>query len=167
MPPQLSRPGLVARVPLRAARWSAAHPWRAIGAWFAFVAVAVAVAALVPTRQTTAADYRLGESGRADAMTAAGRFADHQSESVLVTARDGGRPSPTEVEAVAGRLRVGLRADRDVIRVSSPQWNARRTAALVDVELKSSVDDAAQVEALTARTARDHPGLRVREAGDV
>jgi RND superfamily putative drug exporter len=56
MSPHLHRPGLVARVPLRAARWSASHPWRAIGAWFAFVAVAVALAALIPTKQTTDAD---------------------------------------------------------------------------------------------------------------
>ena len=54
------RPGLAARVPLTAARWSATHPWRAIGLWFAFVAVAVALAVLVPTRQTDETDYRLG-----------------------------------------------------------------------------------------------------------
>ena len=60
---QLHRP-----VALRAARWSATHPWRAIGAWFAFVVIAVALAALVPTKQTTDADYRIGDSGRADAM---------------------------------------------------------------------------------------------------
>ena len=88
------RPSLVARVPLRAARWSATHPWRAIGAWFAFVAIAVALAALIPTKQTTDADYRLGESGRADAMAANGRFADDQVESVLITGRDGRSPSP-------------------------------------------------------------------------
>ncbi len=72
MSPHLHRPGLLARLPLRAARWSASHPWRAIGAWFAFVATAVALAALIPTKQTTDADYRLGESGRADALVAAG-----------------------------------------------------------------------------------------------
>ena len=78
MSPHLHRPGLVARVPLKAARWSATHPWRAIGAWFAFVAIAVSLAALVPTKETTDADYRLGESGRADAMATAGHFADDQ-----------------------------------------------------------------------------------------
>ena len=39
------------RLPVRAARWSATHPWRAIGGWLAFVAVAVALAAVVPTKQ--------------------------------------------------------------------------------------------------------------------
>src|SRR3954454_321051 len=50
--------------PLRAARWSATHPCRAIGAWFAFVAVAVALAALVPTQETKDSDYRLRGAGR-------------------------------------------------------------------------------------------------------
>ncbi|MCB1300949.1 MAG: hypothetical protein KDB28_06750, partial [Tetrasphaera sp.] len=57
-------------VPVRTARWSATHPWRAIGAWFAFVALAVALAMLVPTRSTTDTDYGIGDSGRAHAMLA-------------------------------------------------------------------------------------------------
>ena len=36
-------------IPLRAARWSATHPWRAILAWLAFVLVAVGLAIAVPT----------------------------------------------------------------------------------------------------------------------
>ena len=35
---------------VRVARWSAMHPWRAIGAWFALVAIAVALSSLVPGR---------------------------------------------------------------------------------------------------------------------
>ena len=56
-----------ARLPLRAARWSASHPWRAIGAWFAFVAVAISLAAVVqtqPTARTTGSG--LGPGGRDD-----------------------------------------------------------------------------------------------------
>ena len=148
---------LVARVPLRAARWSATHPWRAIGAWFAFVAIAVALAALVPTKQTTDADYRLGESGRADAMAAAGHFADDQVESVLIT-------GPRRRFAGPGRGRPGRSAAAPdlagvdgVTQVADPQWNAGRTAALIDVHLKSTVDDASQVQ---ARTAADRPRPR-------
>ena len=55
-------------IPLRAARWSAIHPWRAIGVWALLVAVSVGLAAVVPTEETSDADYRLGESGRAEAM---------------------------------------------------------------------------------------------------
>jgi RND superfamily putative drug exporter len=154
-------------VPLRAARWSASHPWRAIGAWFAFVALAVALAALIPTKETTDADYRLGESGRADAMTAAGHFADDQVESVLVTSHDGGTPSQSEVALVADQLKADLAGARGVTQVTAPQWNAGRTAALIDVHLKSTVDDASQIQARTAAIARAHADLRVREAGEV
>ena len=167
MSPHVHRPGLVARVPLRAARWSATHPWRAIGAWFAFVAVAVALAAFVPTKQTTDADYRLGESGRADALTAAGHFADDQVESVLIQSRDGGTPSPATVAQVADQLKTELAGVRGVTQVTPPQWNADRTAALVDVHLKSTIDDASQIQARSAAIARAHAELRVREAGDV
>ena len=161
------RPSLVARVPLRAARWSATHPWRAIGAWFAFVAIAVALAALIPTKQTTDADYRLGESGRADAMAANGRFADDQVESILITGRDGRSPSPSEVTQAAEQLTKDLAGVDGVTQVADPQWNAGRTAALINVHLKSTVDDASQVQARTAAIARAHADLRVREAGEV
>ena len=50
-------------VPIRAARWSAMHPWRAILAWLVFVLVAVGLAIAIPTQETTDADYRLGDSG--------------------------------------------------------------------------------------------------------
>jgi RND superfamily putative drug exporter len=167
MSPHLQRPGLMARVPLRAARWSATHPWRAIGAWFAFVTVAVALAAFVPTKQTTDADYRLGESGRADAMEASGHFADDQIENVLVTSRHGGKPDQAGVAKVADQLKADLATDHGVTQVTPPQWNAGRTAALIDVHLKSTVDDAQQIQARIAQIDRAHAELRVREAGDV
>ena len=59
---------LITRIPQRAARWSAEHPWRAIVTWLVLVAAATSLAALVPTQQAEEADYRIGQSGRADAM---------------------------------------------------------------------------------------------------
>src|SRR4051794_5926724 len=167
MSPHLHDPSLLARLPLRAARWSATHPWRAIGAWLVFVTIAVALAALVPTQQTTDADYRLGESGRADAMTAAGHFPDDQVESVLITGKDGGRPDAAVVAQVGDQLQADLAGLHGVTHVTPPQWNAGRTAALVDVHVRSSIDDASQIQARTAQIARAHAELRVREAGDV
>ncbi len=167
MSPHLHRPSLLARLPLRAARWSASHPWRAIGAWFAFVAIAVALAALIPTKQTTDADYRLGESGRADALVAAGRFPDDQVESVLVTSRDGGRLDQAEVRRLVREIDTAMSGARGVTEVTPPQWNAARTGVLVDVHLKSTIDDAQQIQARTAAIARAHQDLRVREAGDL
>jgi RND superfamily putative drug exporter len=163
----MSTHSVLSHLPLRAARWSATHPWRAIGAWFAFVAVAVALAALVPTKTTTDADYRLGESGRADAMVAAGHFPGGQVESVLVTARNGGAPARDDVARAAAELRTEAADLRGVTGVSAPQWNAAHDAALVDVHLTDSVDDPGPVQAATAEVARDHPALELREAGDV
>jgi len=158
---------VLSQLPLRAARWSATHPWRAIGAWFAFVAVAVALAALIPSQQTTDADYRLGESGRADAMIAGGHFPGGQVESVLVTARDGGAPARADVARATTELRTRTSNLRGVTGVSAPQWNPAHDAALIDVHLKDSVDDPSTVQAATAAVARDHPSLDLREAGDV
>ena len=58
----------LAQLPTRAARWSATHPWRAIGAWFLLVAVAVGLAMVVPSNEVKDSDYRVGESGRAEAL---------------------------------------------------------------------------------------------------
>jgi putative drug exporter of the RND superfamily len=161
------RPSVIARLPLRAARWSATHPWRAIGAWFAFVAIAVALAALVPTKQTTDADYRIGDSGRASAMEAAGGFADDQTESVLITARAGGTPTNAQVDGIARQLKAQVAGLDGVTSVASPQWNGSHTAALVDIHVGSKVDDVSQIQARVAQIARAHAELRVREAGDV
>ena len=73
----------------RTARWCALHPWRAILGWVAFVAFAVGLATMIPTQETTDADYRLGESGRADAMVASAGFDDPDTEQVLITATSG------------------------------------------------------------------------------
>jgi uncharacterized membrane protein YdfJ with MMPL/SSD domain len=47
-------------------RWSAAHPWRAVGAWLLFLAVAVAALALTGSKQLS--NGAAGESARADAL---------------------------------------------------------------------------------------------------
>jgi RND superfamily putative drug exporter len=165
MSPHLHRPSLVARIPLRAARWSATHPWRAIGAWFAFVAIAVALSSFVSTKDTTDADDRTGESGVADAMQA-GHFAEPQSESVLITARGGGTPSAAEVSSVAAQLKP-LAGRHGVTAVAPPVWNDDHSAALVEISVGKSVTDVSQIQARAAQIARAHADLRVREAGDV
>ena len=80
----------MSRIPLRAARWSATHPWRAIAAWLGLVVVAVGLAMAVPTVETTDADYRMGESGRADAMVEAAGLDAPDAENVLITPRGDG-----------------------------------------------------------------------------
>ena len=102
-------------------------------------------------------------------MAAAGRFPDDQVESVLVTARDGGAPRPgrgtTRRAASCASHVAGLRGVTEVTPAAVERRHAR--PSLVDVHLKSTVDDARQIQARTAAVARAHPELRVREAGDV
>ena len=163
----MSTHSFLSRLPLRAARWSATHPWRAIGAWFAFVVIAVGLAFMIPTQQTKDADYRIGDSGRADAMVAHAHLAGGQVESVLVTAQGGGTLDRQETGPVVDELTSRASKVAGVVRVAAPQLNRDGTALLVDVHLRSSVDDVSALQQVTSQVAAAHPDLSVREAGDV
>src|SRR3954470_11350392 len=77
-------------VTVRMARWSAEHPWRAIGLWTVFVAVCFAGGSAAGTKEATAQDDAIGESGRAYVMIEEGKFADQPAvDNVLITARSG------------------------------------------------------------------------------
>ena len=156
----------LAGVPLRAARWSAVHPWRAIGAWFAFVLFAVGLAVAVPTVQTDDADYGIGESGRAAEIVRDAGLDALPTEDVLITSRDGALDH-TEAEAVAGDLATAIRPLAGVVRVGKPQWSPSGSALLVDVELAHGTDDVSALQEATDRAQQAHPDLRVRQAGDV
>jgi len=144
---------------MRAARWSAEHPWRAILGWIAFVAVAVGLAVAVPTNQTTDADYRHGESGRADALVADAGLTPPDTENVLVEGP--GRA------AAAADLADRMGDAPGVAGVSGPQASPDGTALLVSVRLADGVEEADAVQAVTAQVAGEHPATRLREAGDL
>jgi RND superfamily putative drug exporter len=159
----------LARLPVRVARWSARHPWRAIGGWFAFVAVAVGLAVMVPTHETTDADYGVGDSGRAAALVRDAGLDGAPSEDVLITAR-AGAVDRADAEAAGREVVAGMKRLKEVAAVSGPQWSKDGTAALVDIEVTRQADDAGDVSALqrvTRAVQADHPGLRVREAGEI
>ena len=156
-------------VPMRAARWSALHPWRAILGWIAFVAIAVGLAVAIPTHQTTDADYRIGESGRADAMIADAGLTPPNTENVMITARSGALDAH-QAEAAAADVTAAANGADHVAHVGEVQWNKARTAALVPIELAKGADDdadAADLQRAVKRVAADHPTLQVREAGDL
>ena len=156
----------LAGVATRTARWSAEHPWRAILGWLALVAVAVGLAIAVPTAQTTDADYRLGESGRADALVHQAGLDDPDTENVLITARSGALDQ-AEAEAAATAVRADMRAVDGVTSVAEPQWNADRTALLVAVQLARDHDDVQLLLDVTAAAQSAHPDLRVEQTGDL
>ncbi|GAA1768073.1 MMPL family transporter [Nocardioides hankookensis] len=154
---------------MNAARWSALHPWRAILGWIAFVAFAVGLAVAIPTHEATDADYRIGESGRADAMVAQAHLEQPDTENVLITATSGRLDVPQAEEAAAAVV-AGAKTADGVADVAEPQWNEGRTALLVPVELASGADDEADADAVQAVTdgvQEDFPDLQVRQAGDV
>jgi RND superfamily putative drug exporter len=163
--PMSSRHSL-AGVPLRAARWSARHPGRAIGAWFAFVLVAVGLAVAVPTVQTDDADYRIGDSGKAAALVHGAGLEGLPTEDVLVAARAGAQLDASAARAaadeVAGRMR-SVAAVRTVTVQEAPDGSAY----LVDVQLARGTDDVDALQRITDAAQDAHPDLRISQAGDV
>ncbi len=155
-----------------AARWSAAHPWRAIAAWAGLVVVAVALAALVPTVGASEADYRIGDSGRAEQLVADAGLAEPDGENVVITAESGALDQSAARRAAA---RVSARvAELDgVDAVGEPQRSPDRSALLVPMQLARDGDDgdgrdelADAVRAIAADVQDDARGLVVRASGD-
>lgn len=153
-------------VPMKAARWSAEHPWSAILGWIAFVAIAVGLAIAIPTHEATDADYRIGESGRADAMVAQAHLEQPDTENILITSRSGALDADRADRAAAAVV-AGAQAADGVGTVAEPQWNEDRTALLVSVELATGAEDADAVQAVTDDVQREFSDLQVREAGDL
>ncbi|WP_245155100.1 MMPL family transporter [Nocardioides sp. 1609] len=157
-------------LPRRAARWSATHPWRAIGAWFLFVVVAVALASFVPTAETEDADYLHGDSGRAAELVTAAGLDGPDAENVLVTAD--GVLDPAAAESAAAAVVTALTPLEGVAAVTGPQWSPDRSALLVPVQLARD-DDGSDRGALAERVLdavagvqAAHPDVEVRATGD-
>ncbi len=150
----------------RTARWCALHPWRAILGWVAFVAFAVGLATMIPTQETTDADYRLGESGRADAMVAAAGFEETDDEQVLITAKSGDL-DPARAEQAASAVVAGMEGLTGVDKVDGPQASPDGTAYLISVQLARDQDDVTSLQEVTESVAADFPELDVRQSGDI
>ncbi|WP_408897582.1 MMPL family transporter [Nocardioides sp. R1-1] len=153
-------------LPTRAARWSATHPWRAIGAWLAFVVIAVGLAATVSTNEVDDADYRVGESGRAEAAIERAGLDDPPTENVLVRARSGELDAAAAQDA-AREVSERMRGADGVAAVGDAVPSADGTALLVPVELTADDVDAAPLLDATAAVQAAHPDLVVAQAGDV
>jgi putative drug exporter of the RND superfamily len=157
----------LAGVPLRAARWSATHPWRAILAWFALVLVSVGLAVAVPSVETVDADFRVGESGRADALVQSSGIDEPSTENILITPRGETPLDATAARSAAREIRVEMGSLDSVDAVSPAQWNPDRSALLVAVQLAQGPDDAAPLQAVTSDIAARYAGLEIRQAGDL
>lgn len=156
----------LAGVPTRAARWSATHPWRAIGLWFAFVAIAVSLAATISTENPADADYRVGQSGQAEAMIEEAGLDNAPTENVLVTAPDGPL-APADSQAVVDDLTHELSGVKGVEEVAAPITSEDGTAVLVPIVLTDDDIDAAPIVEATDAVVAAHPDLDIVQAGDI
>ena len=155
-------------VTVRVARWSATHPWRAIGLWLLLVVVAVGAMSTIPTQRMSDKDEWTGESGRASQLLAESGLAEPPSETVLVTAKSG-QLNRQAATAATTEVTREMKALDPVAEVGAPVWSKDGTAVLVPVNLKGDADDAAdnvqQLLDKTAKVQQDHPGLRVEQFG--
>ena len=153
---------------VRMARWSATHPWRAIGMWVVFVAVCFAAGGWAGTNEATGTDMAIGESGRATTIIDEGDFAEHAEENVLVTARSG-KLDQAEAKAAADDAAGRLSGLDEVEEVGDPVPSRDGGALLVPVTMSGTPDDASDhVGTLidtTAAVQRDHPDVRVEQVG--
>jgi putative drug exporter of the RND superfamily len=156
------QPSIRKGLPLRVARWSATHPWRAIAAWFLFVAIAVGLAVAIPTAQTTDADYDMGDSGRAAALVRGAGLDAPDSESVLIT---GG--TAAERDSAAQQLTQRATGAAGVARIAAPASSPDGKAVLVSIDLKDGTDDVSAIQAATDAVQAAHSDLTVRQTGDV
>ncbi|MGI5526083.1 MMPL family transporter [Streptomyces syringium] len=156
--------------PVRMARWSAGHPWRAIAGWFLFVALCLGTGISVGGNAATSEDFRVGEAGRAEAMAAGGGLQQRPVERVLISAKPGTDTLDRAAADTAARdVTARMRKLPEVGAVAAPVRSADGRAVRVDVTMKGpELDGKKHVDPLRAQTAAvqaAHPGLRVEETG--
>jgi putative drug exporter of the RND superfamily len=153
---------------VRVARWSATHPWRAIGMWVLFVTLCFALGNAAGLHKTTDKDEAIGEAGRAGLIYDQGHFNESATENVLVTAKSGSLDQAA-AKAAADDAANRMRARTDVTKVEGPIPAKNGQALLVVVTMagdsKTASDRVKPLEDVTAAVASAHPGVRVEETG--
>ncbi|MEU1347841.1 MMPL family transporter [Streptomyces sp. NPDC005795] len=154
--------------PVRMARWSARHPWRAIVGWFVFVLLCLGAGIGAGNNPATTKDFWVGEAGRAESMATDGALQRRPTEHVLIRAGSG--PLDAERATAAAREVTALMAALpEVDSVARPVRSKDGTALRVTVVLKGAELDARKnvVPLLerTAHVAAAHPDLVVEETG--
>ncbi len=147
-------------------RWSTRHPWRAIVAWLAFVAVAVA--AMVATGTETLQNGAVGESARGYELLDANNLWPPPREigylhSTTLTVDD-----PAFRAAVSD---VVKRLGSQEVQITTPLQDARlvsrdRHSALVVATLTGAYADPVR-NTILAAAAPAHPDVTIEETGDI
>jgi RND superfamily putative drug exporter len=156
-------------VTVRVARWSAVHPWRAIGLWLLLVVVAVGMSVVIPKQHTQSKDNWVGQSGQAAELVEKAGLGNRPAETVLITDPDGPLSKAAATTAIT-QLRQKLAALPSVQSVGKPVWSENGKAVLVAMELKGTADDAAdsieKIVATTADVQKANPQLTIAQAGN-
>jgi uncharacterized membrane protein YdfJ with MMPL/SSD domain len=166
-----------ANLTLRAARWSAAHRWKAVLGWLAFVLVAFAIGSTVGVVNITTTDSAIGDSGRADRILAREFPSQRSLEEVLIQSRTGAQLSRSELQPAVRDLVMRLSRAPAVASIRSPlvpanaeQISHDRRSALVTFQITGDPDTAQDrvgpALAATAAVQHAHPALLIGEVGD-
>jgi len=158
-----------------AGRWSAAHPWFAIGIWVATVVALLVTGHLVGTRQLDSSAYNVRQSAQAERMVSR-NFARHASEYVLFDSRTLLVSAPA-YQAAIREVQQRIEATGRVTQVRSPlvtqfanQISASRHAALLEFQITGSLGSSATtvvpVLAAVHAAAAQHPQIQIAETGD-
>ncbi|MFF9221845.1 MMPL family transporter [Streptomyces viridosporus] len=154
---------------VRIARWSATHPWSAIGLWGVFVALCLFLGGAVGTNKISDEESGVGESGRAGRITAAGDFPEKPEENVLITAADGRTFDAGVAREAAQDLSQRMKSLPEVESVATAVPSPDGKALLVTVTMKGDTENADQrVQPLldvSEATEKAHEGLRIDEVG--
>lgn len=155
-------------VTVRIARWSALHPWRAIGAWVVFVALCVGTGIALGTKTADFDDNPKGEQAVYQRIVDDAQLNRPASENVLITARDGALDQDKAL-AVAGEVRTKMDALTEVDKVSEPAPSPKGDAILVSVDIAGDRETADErlrpLLDVTASVQAAHPDLRVEQVG--
>ncbi|MFI2222927.1 MMPL family transporter [Streptomyces fradiae] len=156
-------------ITVRVASWSALNPGRAIAAWFAFVALCLAVGIAVGTNNAVAEDYRVGESGRAEAIATEAGLERKPTEQIMFSAGSGPLDE-AKARAAAQDLGGRMKALPEVLEVDEPVLSESGRMLMVEVTMKGPRREALQhVDPLREQTAavqKANPELVVEETGD-
>jgi len=142
-------------------RWSTRRPWRAIGLWLAFVALAVAAFAATGTKSLN--NGAVGESAHGySLMDRYGAYPPVREVAYLhsVTLTAGDASFRSAVDDVESRVRSGLGGDVQVLTSRD-----RHAVLIVGVVERNISIDAFRASILSAQAA--HPAVTIAETGDI
>ncbi|MEW1640395.1 MMPL family transporter [Streptomyces sp. NPDC093801] len=154
---------------VRIARWSATHPWSAIGLWVVFVALCLFLGGAAGTNKISDEESGVGESGRAGRITAQGHFTEKPEENVLISAANGGKLDIATARKVAEELIGKMKALPEVESVGTAFPSRNGKALLLPVTMKGDTENAdTRVQPLlnaSAATQKTYEGIRIDQIG--